>query len=227
MEVTRATNVGVINDDGAFRRLRGTVEIVFEDGGNAFVGERTDRQRPGRDGLGACRIQTAEQAQHAEAGAEALLGMRPVGEYGDDQPLSVGSDRAGPTMEARPLGIAPMRAWHMLGMGAVTATSIAALMGRDALGAMEHLDGTAGDAHVDLGTDQRLRHRIKEAIKFHMIIGPDARQAPFSELVAVSGRGRSAGCSMLANKSRWLSPRRRMTWPLCARDMRDVSVWTI
>ena len=89
--------------------------------------------------LGACRIQTAEQARDAEAGAEALLGMRPVGEYGDDQPLSIGSDRAGPTMEARrrPFGIAPMRAWHVLGRGAVTPTSIAALMGRDALG-----DGT-------------------------------------------------------------------------------------
>jgi hypothetical protein len=123
-------HVGVIDDDGVFHRLRGAVEIVFEDGGNALVGERADRQRPGRDGLGACRIQAAEEAQHAEAGAEALLGMWPVGEYGDDQSLSVGSDRAGPTMEARrrPLGIAPMRAWHVLGMGAVTPTSIAALM---------------------------------------------------------------------------------------------------
>jgi hypothetical protein len=89
VEVTRTTNVGVVDDDGAFRCLWGAVEIVFEDGGNALVGERTDRQRSGRDGLGACRIQAAEQAQHAEASAEALLGMRPVREYGDDQPLSV------------------------------------------------------------------------------------------------------------------------------------------
>jgi len=155
--------------------------------------------------LGACRIQTAEQGRDAEAGAEALLGMRPVGEYGDDQPLSIGSDRAGPTMEARrrPFGIAPMRAWHVLGRGAVTPTSIAALMGRDALGAMEHLDGTAGDAHVDLGTDQRVRHRVKEAIKFDMIIGPDARQAPFSELVVGLRQGPQRG---LFNACEQISP---------------------
>ena len=58
------------------------VEIVGEDGGDALVGERADRDGAGRDGFGAGGVEVAEQPQHAEAGSEALLGMRPIGQDG-------------------------------------------------------------------------------------------------------------------------------------------------
>jgi hypothetical protein len=38
-------------------------------------------------------------------------------------------------------------------------------MGGDARGAMEYLDGAAGDAQVDLGADQRVRHRASHSTK--------------------------------------------------------------
>jgi hypothetical protein len=47
----------------------------------------------------------------------------------------------------------------------VPPAAIAALMGGDARGAMEYLDGAAGDAQVDLGADQRVRHRASHSTK--------------------------------------------------------------
>ena len=93
VEVAGAAQVGVV-DDGL--RLGGggrAVEAVGEDGGDALVGERTDREGAGRDRFGACRFEIAEQPQDAEAGSEALLGMRAVGQDGRDQAFGVRADR--------------------------------------------------------------------------------------------------------------------------------------
>jgi hypothetical protein len=68
----------------------GAVELVGDDRGDALVGECADRNGAGGDGLGACRVEILEQPENAEAGAESLLRMRPVGENGDDQPLGSG-----------------------------------------------------------------------------------------------------------------------------------------
>ena len=99
----------------------GAIEIVGEDGGKALVGERADRDGPGRDGFRPGGIETAEQPQDPEAGAESLLGMGSTAEHRDDEPLGVRPDRAGPAPEAlgRPLGIAPMGTGHVLGIGTV------------------------------------------------------------------------------------------------------------
>jgi hypothetical protein len=75
-----------------------------------------------------------------------------------------------------------MRARHVPWIGAVTATTITTVTNSNALGAMEHLDDAAGDAHIDLGADQRVRHRAA-ALGFEAIIGPDACQSPFGDLV--------------------------------------------
>jgi hypothetical protein len=48
-------------------------------------------------------------------------------------------------------------------IGAVPASAEAALLGGDALTAMEHLDGVAGEAHVDLLADERVRHRVERS----------------------------------------------------------------
>ena len=57
--------------------------------------------------------------------------------------FGIGADRRRPAAEAvgRPFGVAAMRARHVVGIGAMPAAAIAALMGGDALAAMEHLDG--------------------------------------------------------------------------------------
>ena len=48
---------------------------------------------------------------------------------------------------------------------------------------MEYLDGARGDAHIDLGADQRVRHRVVEALDIDVIVEPDPSQTPFGELV--------------------------------------------
>jgi hypothetical protein len=65
----------------------------------------------------------------------------------------------------------------------VQPAAIAALMGGDALGAMECLDGAGGDAQVDLGADQRVRHRVVEAVDLDVVVEPNAGEPPLGELV--------------------------------------------
>src|SRR5664279_5914560 len=116
--------------------------------------------------------------------------MRPAGEHGDDQSLSVRADLGGPAAEPirRPLGIAPVRAGHVLGGRTVLAAHVAPLMGADPLAAMEDLDDAGGDAHVDLGADQRVRNRIEEVMRFDMIIEIDPSAPPFRELPLLGGQ---------------------------------------
>ncbi|PPQ31031.1 hypothetical protein CCR94_10585, partial [Rhodoblastus sphagnicola] len=61
-------------------------------------------------------------------------------------------------------------------------------MGADPLAAMENLDGAGGDAHIDLGADQRVRNRIEEVMRFDVIIEIDPRALPFRELPLLGGQ---------------------------------------
>ena len=153
------------------RRL-GAVELGCDDRGNALVSERADRDGAGGDGLGPRRVEMLEQPQDAEAGAEALLRMRPVGEDGDDQPLGLGADRGAPAAEplGRPFRVAPVGARHVVGIGAVPAAAVAALMDGDALAPMEDLNDTSRRARIHLLADQLVRHRIEKAIELDMVI---------------------------------------------------------
>src|SRR5665213_1717356 len=144
-----------------------TIEVVGEDRGDALVGERADLERAGRDRLGPGGIEAAEQTQHAQAGPEALLGVWPIGEHGDDQRLCVRADAAGLTVEPLgvPFGIAPMGARHVVRIGAVTRPAMAPCMGGDPFAAVEYLDRARRQAGVDLLAEQRMRHRV-EAVSY-------------------------------------------------------------
>ena len=111
MVVAGAAQIGVVEE----RRLAavlggGLVALSGEEGGDALASERADFEGAGRDRFGARRIDAAIRAQDAKAGAEALFGMRPAGEHGDDQPFGVRPDLAGPAAEPirRPLGVTPV-----------------------------------------------------------------------------------------------------------------------
>src|ERR1700730_13792848 len=136
MEVAGAGEVVMLDPGAALSGRWSAIEIVLENGGDALVGERPDGECASRDGFGASRINATEQAQHTEAGSKALFRMRAVGEHSDHQRLGVRADRVCPALEAcrRPCSVAPMRARHVLRIGAMTAAAIATLMGGDALG---------------------------------------------------------------------------------------------
>src|SRR5215469_17160847 len=76
--VTRAANVGM-NDRRAVRGPRGcsaSIELVVEDGADRAVSERADLDGARGGGLQPRDTERPRQAQDAEAGSEALLGMR-------------------------------------------------------------------------------------------------------------------------------------------------------
>ena len=116
--------------------------------------------------------------------------MRPAGEHGGDQAFGVRPDLAGPAAEPirRPLGVAPVGTGHVVGVRAVLAAHVAALMDADALTAMEDLDGARGDPHVDLGANERVRDRIEEVMDLDVIVEIDAGAPPFRELPIVGGQ---------------------------------------
>ena len=82
--------------------------------------------------------------------------MRPIGQDGEDEPLGVGPDRSPPAPESigSPLGVTPMRTGHVIGISAVPAAAITALMSSNTQTPMEQLDGPGGGANVDLLPDQ-------------------------------------------------------------------------
>jgi len=91
------------------------------------------------------------QPQDAQAGAVALLGVRPVGEDGFDERGGVRADGAAPGDEARgaPLQVLLMGLGHVGGIGGVAAAEGTAWMGGHALAAVEDFDGGGGQARVD------------------------------------------------------------------------------
>src|ERR1700681_2527815 len=109
MEVAGAAEVLMLDHSAALSGRWGAIEIVFENGGDALVGERPDGECASRDGFGASRVNATEQAQHTEAGSKALFRMRAVSERGDHQRFGIRADRSRPALEAcrRPCGVAP------------------------------------------------------------------------------------------------------------------------
>src|SRR5260370_1790606 len=101
-------------DDRVLGIARAAFELVGDDGGDALVGQCADRDRAGRDQLGAFGINILEQPKHAETGPESLFWMRPIGQDGEDEPLGVGPDRPPPAPESigSPLALTAWRPGH-------------------------------------------------------------------------------------------------------------------
>src|SRR6202171_4428154 len=155
MEVTGAAQIGMF-DDRVLGIVRTAFELVGDDGGDALVGQCAYRDGAGRDQLGAFGINILEQPKHAETGPESLLWMRPIGQDGEGEPLGGGPDRSPPAPESigSPLGVTPMRTGHVIGISAVPAAAIAALMSSHTHPPMDQLDGPGSGANVDLFPDQ-------------------------------------------------------------------------
>ena len=81
----------------------------------------------------------------------------------------------------------------MVGVRAVLAADVAALVRRDALAAMEDLGGACGDANLDLGANKGVRDRVEEVIDFDVIIQVDSRAPPFRELSILGGQAVECG----------------------------------
>src|SRR5258708_21902177 len=89
---------------------------VLEDGGNRGVGAGAEHQRAGAGSIDPFGAITLDQAQDGDAGAEALLGMRPRAQDDIDQHGGVRADRLRLMADALvgPVGIAPVGPGHVL-----------------------------------------------------------------------------------------------------------------
>src|SRR5271166_6025960 len=131
MVVAGTAQIGVVEERGWTAVLGGGgVAFASEEGGDPLAIEDAQFDGAGRHRFDADRIEAAIRAQNAKTGAEPLFGMRPAGEHGADQAFGVWPDLAGPTAEPirRPFGVAPVGAGHMVGVRAVLAAHVTALM---------------------------------------------------------------------------------------------------
>src|SRR5690606_21864202 len=190
MKIAGAAQVCVFRDGGGFGGM--PVGLVGgEECGDGLAGQPADLDGTRRHSLGALAGKIAIEAQDSEACPEALFGMWPAGENGGDQAFGLGTDRRAPAPETIrcPLGVAPMRTRHMIGVRAKARPPIAALMRGDALATVEYLDHPGGGTDIDLLADEAVRDGIEEALELDVIIRRDPRQAPFGELVVLCGKG--------------------------------------
>jgi hypothetical protein len=120
------------------------------------------------------------QAQDAEAGAIALLGMRPVGEDRLDERGRLGTDGARPVDEARrrPLEVALVGLGHVGGIGGVVPADKTPPMRGDTLAAVEDLDGGGGQTRDDVFVDERVGDGVVMAVEFDVVVDADARADP-------------------------------------------------
>src|SRR5450631_1877724 len=66
--------------------------------------------------------------------------------------------------------------------------AVAPRVARHPLAAVEHFDGARRDAGIHLLADQRVRHRVEEALGLNMVVDADAGEAPLGILVVLLGQ---------------------------------------
>src|SRR5271170_2862788 len=158
MVVAGTADIGVEDRDTAggppLRRV--AIELVVEDRAHRAVGQRADL-----DGAGRCRFEAIgagrpHQAHDAQAGAEALFGMRPALQNQLAQGRRRGPDLGGFTANALdgPVGIAPVARRHVIGDGGVAAIAAGAQMCGDPLTLQKDLDGARRQPDLDLAAGE-------------------------------------------------------------------------
>jgi hypothetical protein len=144
------------------------------------IGAGTDLEAAPARRFEPIRAVLACQAQDAEAGAEALLGMWSAAQDHFDQGGGVGADGGGFALDALmgPAGVAAMSRRHVLWHGGVAAAQAAQQMAGDPLAPVEQLDRALGDARLDLLAQQAVRHRVIMAVDIDVVVESDAALAP-------------------------------------------------
>jgi hypothetical protein len=93
--------------------------MVRQDRGDRIGGAGAEPQGARAGGIDPRSAKASDQAENADAGAEARLGVRPRAQNDIGQSDGIGADRSGLAANAvmGPVAIAPMRTRHMLSHG--------------------------------------------------------------------------------------------------------------
>ena len=175
---------------------RGTpIELVVEDGFDRAIGFRADLDGAFGGGFDPFGAIGAGEANDAETGSKALLGMGPRLQDLLAQRRRRRPDQARVLPDAldRPAGVTPMGGGHMLGNGRVLAVAAHPHMRGDPLALEENLDGPRGQPHVDLGAGEAIGHAVIVEAGVDVIINADAARAPFAIFVRLGRQGLERG----------------------------------
>ena len=171
-------------------RLEG--EPVLRGGEDVFDGALA--VGPERRGARARRVEpggavAATQAHQAEAGAIALLGVRPAAEDLGDELPGGGPSLFCPADEPRrrPLGMRPVRAGHVLGLRRRRAVVPAAVRG-DPPAREVDLDRRRRRPRLDALMDQLVGHAVELAGDLDVVIDVHPTGLPFGKDIAAGGR---------------------------------------
>src|SRR4249920_233762 len=138
------------------------IEAALEDRTDRGDGASLDQDAASAGGIDARIVVAPGQRQDTEAGAKALLGMRPGLDDGLEKRRGRGTDLlAGSDQSSRrPFAVAAVGARHMIGnRGMATPVGRAGVAG-DPLSLVEDLDRLVGDADIDEFPDQAVRGGI-------------------------------------------------------------------
>ena len=94
-----------------------------------------------------------------------------------------GADRCRPSLQLarRPLGMCPMRGWHVLGQRGVMPLSTAAGMTGDTFAFGQHFDHVTRDTQLDGLVDQGMRHAVVIALEFDVVVDVDRGFLPLGD----------------------------------------------
>ena len=177
MVVARPADVGVKDRSGVRGApgRRPPIELVVEDGFDGAVGPGADLDGPLGGGFEARGAEGAGEANNAETGAIALLGMGPALEDLLAERRRGRADLAGVVPDAldRPAGIAPMARGHVLRNGRVLPVSARPDVDGDALAFVENLDAAGGQPRLDLGAGEAVGDGIIVGIDVDVIVDAD------------------------------------------------------
>src|SRR4051794_39526580 len=156
------------------------IEAALEDRTDRGDGASLDEDATSAGGIDARIVVALGQRQDTEAGAKALLGVRP----GFDDDLEERRGRwtnllsGGDQPSRRPFAVAAVGAGHMIGNRGVAAPVGRTGVAGDPLSLVEDLDGLVGDTDIDEFTDQAVRGGIPMAVDLDVIIWGDTATLP-------------------------------------------------
>ena len=133
-----------------------SIELVVEDGTDRAVGQRADLDSARGSGFQPCDTERPRQPQDAEAGSEALLGMRPPlqDEFAERRGCRTDEGSVPADTADGPVGVTAMAGRHVVGGGGVLAVAARSHVHGDALALDEDLHGAAGEPYLDLATGE-------------------------------------------------------------------------
>src|SRR5205823_6973830 len=151
-----------------------SIEFVVEDGTDRSVGERTDLDGT-RGGT-----ERPRQPQDAEAGSEALLGVRPVLQDKIAERDGCRPDEGGVPADTAdsPVGVTAMTGRHMVGSGRVLAIAARSHVDSDPLALDEDLHGAAGEPHLHLAAREAVGNAVEVPLYIDVVIDAEPADRP-------------------------------------------------